>query len=102
MSYETLTDILEHMKRNKWSADNVSFGSGGALLQKVNRDTQKCAYKCSYAIIDGKGVSLTQCIYYLKVTIICRYIFLRIELKWRFVRTKICDLYAELVRGRQY
>ena len=58
MSYETLTDVLEHMKCNSWSADNVSFGSGGALLQKVHRDTQKCAYKCSYAIINGKGVSI--------------------------------------------
>ena len=39
-----------------FSADNLTFGSGGALLQKVNRDTQKCAYKCSYALINGKGV----------------------------------------------
>ena len=30
----------------------------GALLQKVHRDTQKCAFKCSYAIIDGKGVNV--------------------------------------------
>ena len=46
------------MKHNKWSADNLAFGSGGALLQKLHRDTQKCAYKCSYAIINGKGVSV--------------------------------------------
>ena len=25
-------------------------------MQKVHRDTQKCAYKCSYAIINGEGV----------------------------------------------
>ena len=37
---------------------------------------------------------------YLKVTIFCRYIFLRIEIKLRFARTKICDSHAELVRGR--
>ena len=30
-----------------WAAENVAFGSGGALLQKLNRDTQKCAFKCS-------------------------------------------------------
>ena len=30
----------------------------GALLQKLNRDTQKCAYKCSYAVINGKGVNI--------------------------------------------
>jgi nicotinamide phosphoribosyltransferase len=49
------------MKVNQWSADNVAFGSGGALLQKLHRDTQKCAYKCSYAIINGKGVRLIFC-----------------------------------------
>lgn len=30
-----------------WAADNVIFGSGGALLQKVNRDTYKFAQKAS-------------------------------------------------------
>ena len=57
ISYETIANILEHMKVNQWSADNVTFGSGGALLQRLHRDTQKCAYKCSYAIINGEGVS---------------------------------------------
>ena len=37
----------------------------------------------------------------LKVTIICRYIFLRFELKTRFVSTKFCNFYAEMVQGRQ-
>ena len=41
------------MKINKWSADNIAFGSGGGLLQKVNRDTQKFAIKCSAVEIDG-------------------------------------------------
>jgi nicotinamide phosphoribosyltransferase len=58
ISYETLTDILENMKINGWSAENVAFGSGGALLQRLDRDTQKCAYKCSYAVIDGQGVNV--------------------------------------------
>ena len=39
--------------------------------------------------------------YYLKVTIICRYIFLRFWLKTPFASTKFCDFYAELVQGRQ-
>jgi len=30
-----------------WSADNIAFGMGGALLQQVDRDTQKFAMKCS-------------------------------------------------------
>ena len=45
------------MKSHGWSADNLAFGSGGALLQKIDRDTQKCAFKCSFAVINGEGVS---------------------------------------------
>ena len=62
ISYESLQDILENMKKNKWSADNLTFGSGGALLQRLDRDTQKCAYKCSHAVINGKGVGLRACV----------------------------------------
>ncbi len=29
---------------------------GGALLQQVNRDTQKFAYKCSQVTIDGQDI----------------------------------------------
>ena len=38
---------------------------------------------------------------YLKVTIVCRYIFQRFCSKTRFASTKFCDLYAEMVQGRQ-
>jgi nicotinamide phosphoribosyltransferase len=30
-----------------FAVNNYLFGMGGALLQKVNRDTQRCAFKCS-------------------------------------------------------
>ena len=40
-----------------FAADNLAFGSGGALLQKLNRDTQKCAFKCSE--ISKKGGDTT-------------------------------------------
>jgi len=53
--YESIGSILSTMKENGWSADNVVFGSGGALLQRLDRDTQKCAYKCSYVVVDGEG-----------------------------------------------
>jgi nicotinamide phosphoribosyltransferase len=39
--------ILNAMEQAHWSADNIAFGSGGGLLQKVNRDTQRFAFKCS-------------------------------------------------------
>jgi hypothetical protein len=38
---------------------------------------------------------------YLKVTSICRYIFLRFWLKTQFASTKFCDLYVEMVQGLQ-
>ena len=47
-------EILEAMKLEKWSADNVAFGCGGALLQKLNRDTLKFAFKCSNITINGE------------------------------------------------
>ena len=53
-----LQKILNHLKENGWSADNIAFGSGGGLLQRLNRDTQKCAFKCSLAIIDGEEVQV--------------------------------------------
>ena len=46
------------MDEKKWAADNVAFGSGGALLQKLNRDTQKFAFKCCHIKADGKDVDV--------------------------------------------
>lgn len=54
--YETIKEILHHLEQHEWSADNIAFGSGGGLLQKMDRDTQKCAFKCSLAIVDYKEV----------------------------------------------
>jgi len=57
---KTLEQILEAMKAAGWAADNLAFGSGGALLQKLHRDTQKCAFKCSHALVNGKGVDVVK------------------------------------------
>lgn len=51
---ESLEQILESFAAQGWSADNIAFGSGGGLLQKLNRDTQKCAFKCSQVVVDGE------------------------------------------------
>jgi len=48
-----LAEILAATKAAGWSADNVAFGSGGGLLQKLNRDTSKYALKCSEVIVAG-------------------------------------------------
>lgn len=39
---------LSELHRAGFSADNLAFGMGGALLQKLHRDTLQCAFKCSY------------------------------------------------------
>ena len=54
VNYESIGEILENLKIHGWSADNVGFGMGGALLQKVHRDTQKFAFKCSCATVNGE------------------------------------------------
>jgi nicotinamide phosphoribosyltransferase len=52
----TIRMILGNFMVYGWSADNIAFGMGGALLQQVDRDTQKFAMKCSSACINGKWV----------------------------------------------
>jgi nicotinamide phosphoribosyltransferase len=49
----TLSEILRDMMNEGWSADNIAFGSGGGLLQKVNRDTLRFAMKCSAVEVKG-------------------------------------------------
>jgi nicotinamide phosphoribosyltransferase len=56
IDYEMIGTILEKMVANGWSADNIAFGSGGGLLQKLDRDTCKFAFKCSFAEVNGKPV----------------------------------------------
>lgn len=56
MDYYTIRALLQTLKDAHWSAENIVVGMGGGLLQKVNRDTQKVAIKCSYAKINGKDV----------------------------------------------
>jgi len=54
VNYWTIQDTLTAMMRAGWSADNITFGMGGALLQQLNRDTQKFAFKTSAVTIHGE------------------------------------------------
>jgi len=53
INYDSILHIYQVLKMNGISAENLVLGMGGALLQKVDRDTQKFALKCSYAEING-------------------------------------------------
>lgn len=54
----TIEEILNMYKNRGYSAENIAFGSGGGLLQKFDRDTQKFAIKCSYAEVNGKSIDV--------------------------------------------
>lgn len=46
------------MVEEGFAVENIAFGMGGALLQKVDRDTQKFAIKCSSIVINGEEVEV--------------------------------------------
>lgn len=46
--------ILSRLAKLGYSADNVAFGMGAELLQKLDRDTHKMALKCSAICINGE------------------------------------------------
>jgi nicotinamide phosphoribosyltransferase len=54
----TVRSILGAFMAMGWSADNIAFGMGGALLQQLDRDTQKFAMKCSSAEVNGEWVDV--------------------------------------------
>ena len=58
INIDTIREILETLEASNFSADNVVFGQGGALLQIVNRDDQKFAMKASAVRIDGEWVDV--------------------------------------------
>lgn len=58
INHQTIRSILYTITLAGYSADNVAFGQGGALLQIVNRDDQKFAMKCSAAVVNGEWVDV--------------------------------------------
>ncbi len=55
MNYHTVKSLIRALIDNGWSLDNIAcFGMGGKLLQGVDRDTMKFAFKCSAVYYDGK------------------------------------------------
>lgn len=54
----SIGEILQVALAAGYSATNIAFGMGGALLQQLNRDTNKWAMKCSSVIVDGKYVDV--------------------------------------------
>ncbi len=58
VNYAEIINIYNALKANGISAENLVLGMGGALLQKIDRDTQKFALKCSSAVINGSEIAV--------------------------------------------
>ncbi len=58
INIDSIRMIYAVLKVNGISAENLLLGMGGALLQKVDRDTQKFAFKCSYAELGDTKVNV--------------------------------------------
>ena len=54
VDYEAMVEILELVTHLGFSSSNIVFGSGGGLLQRVNRDTYKFAQKASAIKVNGE------------------------------------------------
>lgn len=54
----SIQDILDNLLNHGYSATNIAFGMGGALLQQLNRDTQKFAMKCSHIFKGTESVDV--------------------------------------------
>ena len=55
---DSIRAILERATSAGYATDNLAFGMGGALLQKLDRDTQKFALKCSAARVNGEWIDV--------------------------------------------
>ena len=63
MEKEALNKIIKNLDRicvdaMKFSADNLAFGMGGNITQKIHRDSQQFAMKASAARINGEWIDV--------------------------------------------
>jgi len=54
VSLDTVCDMLASLLANGFCANCVHFGSGGGLLQKLNRDSLGVAFKCCAMYVAGR------------------------------------------------
>jgi nicotinamide phosphoribosyltransferase len=54
INYDMIENILKTVTDDGFSTDNIIFGMGGALLQQLDRDTQKFAFKASNVTINNE------------------------------------------------
>jgi nicotinamide phosphoribosyltransferase len=57
---ESIGEILYALRSRKYSASNIGFGMGGGLLQQLDRDTQRFAFKCAAALRGGEWIDVSK------------------------------------------
>ena len=60
IDHDSMIAIMEVITKLGYSMSNLVFGSGGGLLQKVNRDTYKWAQKASAIKIKGEWIPIAK------------------------------------------
>jgi len=55
---KSIAEIVDAMIDAGYSITNIAFGMGGAGLQRLDRDTQRFAFKCSHAEVGGRSVDV--------------------------------------------
>ena len=55
IDYTAIKYILDAVTNAGFAPSNIIFGMGGALLQRLDRDTQKMAFKASWGKVNGIG-----------------------------------------------
>ncbi len=53
MTLETIGKLVERVLDARFAIDNIAFGMGAGLLQKLDRDTLRFAMKANEIVIDG-------------------------------------------------
>lgn len=51
---DAIDRVLGALRQHGYSASNIAFGMGGGLLQKLDRDTQRFAFKLSAITVNGE------------------------------------------------
>lgn len=60
LSAGQIEEIANAVERAGYAAHNMVYGMGGGLLQKVNRDTDRFALKCSAQFRDGQWLDVSK------------------------------------------
>jgi nicotinamide phosphoribosyltransferase len=56
----SIGEILAAVTAAGYSASNIGFGMGGGLLQQLDRDTQRFAFKCAAALRGGTWIDVSK------------------------------------------